>query len=155
MYINMAKNTSSCEKMIESLDILENKMQDHKKHINGCRAELKSIRKQLAKMMQKQDKLETKQKKERKPHGFARPTIVSDELCLFMGKEKGSLVSRTEVTKYLIQYISDNNLQNPENRRNILVDARLKSLFGPESENEKIDYFNMQKFVNRHFPKKE
>ena len=151
----MAKNTSSCEKMIESLDILENKMQDHKKHINGCRAELKSIRKQLAKMMQKQDKLETKQKKERKPHGFARPTIVSDELCLFMGKEKGSLVSRTEVTKYLIQYISDNNLQNPENRRNILVDARLKSLFGPESENEKIDYFNMQKFVNRHFPKKE
>jgi len=53
----------------------------------------------------------------------------------------------------LIQYISDHNLQNPENRRNILVDAKLKSLFGPESENEKIDYFNMQKFVNRHFPK--
>jgi len=105
--------------------------------------------------MQKQDKIDTKQKKERKPHGFARPTVVSDELCSFMGKEKGSLVSRTEVTKFLIQYIADNNLQNPENRRNILVDAKLKSLFGPESENEKIDYFNMQKFVNRHFPKKE
>jgi len=149
----MAKNT--CEKMIESLDLLEDKMQEHKKHINGCRTEIKSIRKQLTKMMQKQDKIETKQKKERKPHGFARPTIVSDELCLFMGKEKGSLVSRTEVTKFLIQYIADNKLQNPENRRNILVDAKLKSLFGPESENEKIDYFNMQKFVNRHFPKKE
>lgn len=151
----MAKNTSMCEKMIESLDILENKMLEHKKHMNGCRAELKTIRKQFAKMMQKQDKIDTKQKKERKPHGFARPTIVSDELCLFMGKEKGSLVSRTEVTKHLIQYISDNNLQNPDNRRNILVDARLSALFGPESENEKIDYFNMQKFVNRHFPKKE
>jgi upstream activation factor subunit UAF30 len=151
----MAKNTSLCDKMIESLDVLENKMQEHKKHINGCRIELKSIRKQLAKMMQKQDKIDTKQKKERKPHGFARPTVVSDELCSFMGKEKGSLVSRTEVTKFLIQYIADNNLQNPENRRNILVDAKLKSLFGPESENEKIDYFNMQKFVNRHFPKKE
>ena len=136
----MAKNTSLCEKMMESLDILDNKMLDHKKHINGCRAELKSIRKQLAKMMQKQDKIDTKQKKERKPHGFARPTLVSDELCIFMGKETGSMVSRTEVTKYLIQYIADNNLQNPENRRHILVDARLKTLFGPESENEKIDY---------------
>lgn len=149
----MTKNM--CEKMMESLDILDNRMQDHKKHINGCRAEIKSIRKQLAKMMQKQDKIDTKQKKERKPHGFARPTLVSDELCVFMGKETGSMVSRTEVTKFLIQYISDNNLQNPDNRRNILIDARLKSLFGPESENEKIDYFNMQKFVNRHFPKKE
>lgn len=149
----MTKNM--CEKMMESLDILDNRMQDHKKHINGCRAEIKSIRKQLAKMMQKQDKIDTKQKKERKPHGFARPTLVSDELCVFMGKETGSMVSRTEVTKFLIQYISDNNLQNPDNRRNILIDARLKSLFGSESENEKIDYFNMQKFVNRHFPKKE
>ena len=149
----MTKNM--CEKMMESLDILDNRMQDHKKHINGCRSEIKSIRKQLAKMMQKQDKIDTKQKKERKPHGFARPTLVSDELCVFMGKETGSMVSRTEVTKFLIQYISDNNLQNPDNRRNILIDARLKSLFGPESENEKIDYFNMQKFVNRHFPKKE
>ena len=104
-------------------------------------------------MMQKQEKQQSKNKKDRQPHGFARPTVVSDELCVFMGKDKGTLVSRTEVTKFLIQYIAENNLQNPENRRHILIDDKLKKLFGPESEKEKVDYFNMQRFVNKHFPK--
>jgi chromatin remodeling complex protein RSC6 len=149
----MAKNLANCEKMMETIDSLEGKMQDHKKYIDECRSEIKSLRKQLSKMMQKQEKQQSKQKKERKPHGFARPTAVTEELCAFMGREKGSLVSRTEVTKFLIQYISDNKLQNPENRRHILMDEKLKKLFGPEAEKEKVDYFNMQRFVNKHFPK--
>ena len=149
----MAKYLATCEKMMETIEVLEGKMQDHKKYIDDCRAEIKSLRKQLSKMMQKQEKQQSKNKKDRQLHGFARPTAVSDELCVFMGKEKGTLVSRTEVTKFLIQYISDNKLQNPENRRNILIDDKLKKLFGPETEKEKVDYFNMQRFVNKHFPK--
>lgn len=149
----MAKYLATCGKMMETIEVLEDKMQDHKKYIDDCRTEIKSLRKQLSKMMQKQEKQQSKNKKDRQPHGFARPTVVSDELCVFMGKDKGTLVSRTEVTKFLIQYIAENNLQNPENRRHILIDDKLKKLFGPESEKEKVDYFNMQRFVNKHFPK--
>lgn len=149
----MAKYLATCGKMMETIEVLEDKMQDHKKYIDDCRSEIKSLRKQLSKMMQKQEKQQSKNKKDRQPHGFARPTVVSDELCVFMGKDKGTLVSRTEVTKFLIQYIAENNLQNPENRRHILIDDKLKKLFGPESEKEKVDYFNMQRFVNKHFPK--
>ena len=71
-----------------------------------------------------------------------------------MGKEKGTLVSRTDVTKSIIQYISDNKLQNPENKRQILPDATLMKLFGDEAKGKVIDYFTMQKYVNHHFPKK-
>ena len=33
----------------------------------------------------------------RKPSGFAVPTKISDDLCEFMGKPKGTKVARTEV----------------------------------------------------------
>lgn len=110
--------------------------------------------KQVKKLETKVTKSSMKSKANRKPHGFARPTEVSDELCVFMGKEKGSLVSRTEVTKSIIKYIAEHNLQNPKNKRQILPDETLLKLFGDEARDTVIDYFTMQKYVNHHFPKK-
>lgn len=112
------------------------------------------LMKQVKKLEAKMTKSNLKSKANRKPHGFARPTEVSDDLCVFMGKEKGSLVSRTEVTKSIIKYIADHKLQNPENKRQILPDETLLKLFGNEARNSVIDYFTMQKYVNHHFPKK-
>lgn len=113
-----------------------------------------SLMKQIKRLEAKMEKQSQRSKANRKPHGFARPTEVSDDLCIFMGKEKGTLVSRTEVTKSIIKYIADNNLQNPENKRQILPDETLLKLFGDEARNNTIDYFTMQKYVNHHFPKK-
>jgi upstream activation factor subunit UAF30 len=112
------------------------------------------LNKQVRKLETKLTKSSMKSKGNRKPHGFARPTEVSDELCVFLGKEKGTQVSRTDVTKAIIKYIADKNLQNPENKRQILPDETLLKLFGDEARNTTIDYFTMQKFVNHHFPKK-
>ena len=111
--------------------------------------------KQIKKIEARATKSSMKSKANRKPHGFARPTEVSEALCVFMDKEKGSLVSRTEVTKSLIKYIADHKLQNPENKRQILPDETLLKLFGDEARNTVIDYFTMQKYVNHHFPKKQ
>ena len=113
-----------------------------------------SLMKQIKRIENKMTRTSQKAKTNRKPHGFARPTEVSEELCVFMGKEKGTLVSRTDVTKSIIQYISDNKLQNPENKRQILPDATLLKLFGEEANGKVLDYFTMQKYVNHHFPKK-
>lgn len=110
--------------------------------------------KQVKKIEARVTKSSMKSKANRKPHGFARPTNVSDELCVFMGREQGSLVSRTDVTKSIIKYIADHNLQNPSNRRQILPDTTLLNLFGDEARDTVIDYFTMQKYVNHHFPKK-
>lgn len=112
------------------------------------------LSKQVKRLEAKLTKGNNKAKINRKPHGFARPTEVSEDLCLFMGKEKGSLVSRTDVTKSIIKYIADNKLQNPANKRQILPDETLLNLFGDAARNTTIDYFTMQKYVNHHFPKK-
>jgi hypothetical protein len=37
--------------------------------------------------------------------GFNRHVAVSNEMCEFLRKSHGSLVSRTEVTKYVSKYI--------------------------------------------------
>jgi len=50
-----------------------------------------------------------KTKSKRKPSGFCKPTEISNELCSFMNKPKGSLVARTEATLFITKYIRDNN----------------------------------------------
>ena len=68
-----------------------------------------------------------------------------------MNKEAGTLVARTEVTQYLIKYIKENSLQNKENKRIIKPDDKLMDLL--ESGENEITYFNLQKYMNKHFIK--
>ena len=113
----------------------------------------KQIKKVLKKLQTKAIKTQNKPKANRKPCGFARPSLVSSDMCDFLKIDHGSMVSRTEVTKSLIQYIKCHNLQNESNKRQIIPDETLYKLFGEESRKLELTYFTMQKFVNQHFPK--
>ena len=53
-----------------------------------------------------------KKRKQRKPSGFAKPSLISDALCEFLGKPKGTEMARTSVTSFITEYIKNNNLQN-------------------------------------------
>ena len=117
---------------------------------NQLRALDKSVNKQI-KAFHKEAK-KNKNKGNRKPSGFAVPTKISDELCEFMDKPKGSTVARTEVTQYIIQYIKDNKLQWDENRKIIKPNAPLKNLLDVKNDDE-VTYFNIQRYMNRHFIK--
>ena len=86
----------------------------------------------------------------RAPSGFAKPCPLSEELCVFMGVEKGTEKARTEVTKFLTQYIKEHNLQNSQNRRNINPDEKLTTLLHL-SKTDSLTYFNLQKFLKIHF----
>jgi len=141
------------EKMALCVENLESKWVDQKRFLEETRVEMKQLKKHIQKLRSKFEKANNKPKLNKKPHGFARPSVVTDELCVFLGRETGSLISRTDVTKSLIKYIADHKLQNPANRRQILPDEVLYTLFGEAARNNVIDYFTMQKYVNRHFPK--
>jgi upstream activation factor subunit UAF30 len=90
-------------------------------------------------------------KPKRAPSGFAKPSLISEELCKFLGQDEGTMMARTEVTKYVTKYIKDNNLQNPDNKRHILPDSTLKKLLNVNDE--EVTYFNLQKYMKHHFPK--
>ena len=91
-----------------------------------------------------------KNKGNRKPSGFAVPTKISDELCDFMDRPRGTEVARTEVTKFIIEYIKVNQLQFPENRKIIKPNDSLRSLFNVKPSDE-VTYFNLQRYMNKHF----
>lgn len=92
-------------------------------------------------------------KPKRAPSGFAKPSLISEDLCTFLGKESGTSMARTEVTKHVTGYIRDHGLQNPANKRQILPDDKLKKLLNA-NDDDTITYFNLQKFMKHHFPKK-
>jgi len=87
--------------------------------------------------------------------GFLKPVKISTEMAKFTGWDKDELKSRVEVTKYLCQYIRDNNLQNPKDKRQILTDSKLQKLlrFDPKKETEPLTYFRLQTQLKSHFLK--
>lgn len=129
-----------------------NTINNFKQQINTLNTGVKTLERVVRKEIKtlKKDLDKNKNKGNRKPSGFAKPTKVSDELCAFMDKPMGSEIARTEVTQYLIQYIKTNELQFETNKKKIVPDESLKKLLNVE-ENEEITFFNLQKFMNRHF----
>lgn len=117
---------------------------------NDVLAIKRAVNKELKRTHKQVEKQKTKHLNLRKPSGFALPTEVSDKLCDFMKVESGTKLARTEVTRYIINYIKTNGLQNKENKRNIQPDNVLQELLETE-DGEEISYFSLQKHMNKHF----
>lgn len=76
--------------------------------------------------------------------GLAASTEISPELAAFLGK--GNQMARTEIVKELWNYIRQHNLQNPDNKREILLDDAMKNVFGVDS----FTMFTMNKYIGAH-----
>ena len=124
-----------------------------KSQITALQQQIKKLENDLKKDFDKKYKeieIKKNKKKNRKPSGFAKPSKISDSLAEFMKREKGELVARTEVTRYIIEYIKKKELQNKEDRRKITPDMKIKKLLDI-TEKEELTYFNLQKYMNKHF----
>ena len=73
-----------------------------------------------------------------------KPLTLTAELEAVVGKGP---MPRFEVVKKIWVYIKKNDLQNPENKRNIIADDKLKPLFGGKKE---VNMFEMTKLVSPH-----
>ena len=88
----------------------------------------------------------------RKPSGFVKPTDITPELAKFLGKAKGVMMARTEVTREINKYIREHKLQDPSNGRKINPDAPLRKLLKVKTS-EELTYFNLQRYMSPHFVK--
>ena len=85
----------------------------------------------------------------RAPSIFERPTQVTQELLTFLSRPAGTLMSRSEVTKAVNDYVKANNLKN---KHDIKPDAPLRALLAIGVD-EPLTYFNLQRYLNRHYIK--
>ena len=73
-----------------------------------------------------------------------KPMNLSADLEAVIGKGP---MARSEVVKQIWVYIKKHDLQNPKNKRNILADEKLKTVFGGKAE---VTMFEMTKLVSAH-----
>ena len=75
--------------------------------------------------------------------GLARPVKPSADLAAIVGSNP---LPRSEVVSKVWDHIRKNNLQNPNNKREILADDKLRKVFGVD----KCTMFEMNKHLSRH-----
>lgn len=123
--------------------------------LSSMKNEYKALEKTISRELKAAQKASQKKKRasgNRAPSGFVKPTLISDELAVFLGKEKGTELARTAVSKEINAYIRSAKLQDPTNGRKINADAKLAKLL-KLSKGDELTYFNLQKYMKHHFVK--
>ena len=133
------------------------KLQQLSTAISSIKTEFRTLEKKASRELKSATKASQKRKRKdrkgnRSPSGFVKPTLISDELASFLGKDKGTEMARTEVTREINAYIRANQLQDKTNGRRINADTKLSSLLKLASGDE-LTYFNLQRYMSPHFAK--
>tara|TARA_B100000902_G_scaffold205545_1_gene195959 strand:+ start:350 stop:880 length:531 start_codon:yes stop_codon:yes gene_type:complete len=147
-----ASDIDQGEVLAEQWKNMEKSLSLFKTQVTAIQQQLRALEKQTRRYNKQlvKEAAKSKNRGNRKPSGFAKPAPISAALCEFMGKESGAEVARTEVTQFVIGYIKSNDLAKS---KDINPDAKLKALLGTKDE-DKVTYFNIQKYMNQHFTKK-
>lgn len=93
--------------------------------------------------------------------GFMKPVNISSEMASFAGLSPTQKYSRVDITKFICNYIKEHNLQNKEDKRQIVCDQKLSSLLKYDPNNVPTDkktgkpapltYFRLQQYIQPHF----
>lgn len=119
------------------------------------KSDFKTLEKVVSREMKAAAKASSKKRRSnvnRKPSGFVKPALISEELAAFLGKAVGSEMARTEVSKEINAYIQTHQLQDKQNGRIIHPDAKLTKLLKVD-KNDELTYFNLQRYMKHHFTK--
>jgi upstream activation factor subunit UAF30 len=114
---------------------------------------LKSLNKTLKGLKTKSIRVMGKKPKKRSNvnSGFLKQVAISKEMAKFIGCSSTELKSRVDVTKHICAYIKENNLQNPDDKREILPDAKLKKLLRVQKGDAPLTYYRVQSKLKPHF----
>lgn len=140
----------------DQLDELYKTMKECSKTLTQCASAIKSLSGQVERE-RKQAISDTKKGKNPKGPGnvssFENAVLLSDEMCEFLGLEKGSRKARNDVKAEVRSYIRDKELQNPDNKRQIIPDKKLKKILHNLPDDVTLDYWNMETYLKPNFIK--
>ena len=156
------ETTPVIDPMVAQLALVSELMDTLNKTSKQLSVEMKSLTKDVNKLRVSKAQ---KGKKEKKPvdpdapkrvSALEKPVKISDELSSFLGFTVGDEMSRQNVTMAINKFVKENNLQNPENRRYILLESdaglKLKALL--RDPDQPLTFFNIQRYLKPHYPAK-
>lgn len=138
----------------KSITALQEQLNTLKSATHAALTSLKAIEKQSARLAKRADRRRKRSSPkapgaEPKPCIFTKPVKITDELCSFLGKPKGTEISRSAVTKGVMAYAKAHNLMD---KQTIKADAALRKLL-TLSETDNLTILNLQKYLGRHYVK--
>lgn len=140
--------------LMKSIADLHDQLATLKASFSTAVTALKTIEKQAGRVVKKAER--RKNRKSAKKSGdevvkcsFTTPVKITDELCVFLGKAKGTEVSRSDVTKGVIAYARSHSLMD---KQTIKTDAALRKLL-TVTESDAVTILNLQKYLRRHYIK--
>ncbi|KAL8116285.1 uncharacterized protein LOC141667731 [Apium graveolens] len=84
-------------------------------------------------------------KKIREPRGITKPRPVTPEMQDIVGVPE---IPRTQALKVIWAYIKQHNLQDPENKKIIICDEKLKKIF---KGNDRVGFLEIAGLISPHF----
>lgn len=153
--VDAAEAVDPASGLTQKLSEFSAKLQQLVGLFSSVKNDFKTLEKIVSREMKAAIKASAKKRRNtgnRKPSGFIKPTRISDELAGFLGKEIGTEMARTEVSKDINAYIQAHKLQDTSNGRIIHADAKLSKLLKLQKTDE-LTYFNLQRYMKHHFQK--
>jgi len=154
VYTDFDALVQSVEAEIENLRSASNGKVSGVKFLRSLNKSLKQLKKDTTRAMKQKRRNPNRAKNT--SSGFMKPVGISGEMCKFTGWDASELKSRVDVTKYICGYIRDNDLQNPDDRRQIVPDKKLTALLNLDKKSlkeEPLTYYSLQKKIQPHFVK--
>ncbi|OBA27365.1 hypothetical protein HANVADRAFT_52386 [Hanseniaspora valbyensis NRRL Y-1626] len=153
------RKADDSDKSLEKEKSLKKKIkkESKKESVHEIKQEVKKDEKKKKKKAKKLAEESTKDSEDDKPlkkGGFAlTPVTFSEKLINILGENQpdtGEPWTRTKVSKAVWDYIKDKELQNPEDKRDILFkkDSKFSKLFPDDIA--KVSMFSMQKYISPH-----
>ena len=152
----------------DELDIVKTKINNIKQSITDLEKYFKKLEKKNLELQKKlskqknnnsnrntQSNINTNNKRKRKSTQISEistPIKISNELCDFINIPYDSKVSRTNITRSIINYIKTNKLSK---QNSIYPDEKLSKLLNTTqqqpSHNSPITFYNIQSLLTKHF----
>ena len=147
---------------VNHFENLNTKLKQAQSLLRDVTSELVQLQKEVDRLKKLSKKAPSKSRKGAKSEGTAeagtvsnrsginKEVNVSEDLARFLGVPVDTKVSRIQVSRAVSEYITKHNLQNPANRRNIVLDETLSKLLNPPSD-VTVSYFNLQTYLKPHY----
>jgi chromatin remodeling complex protein RSC6 len=153
--VNVNENVNENVTVNDKFEVMNEKIQNLTVTLKSLQTYVKSVQKDFVKLVKVMGSKKPKKAKveggaKKMPSGFAKPTELSPQMCLFLGEPQGTLLARTEVTRRLTSYIKENNLQVEGDKRNIKPDEKLSTILNMGEDN-KLTFFNLQSYIKHNF----
>lgn len=140
-------STKQFEDLIKEIYELDKKLAELQRNRQTLTKEAVKLHTQQSRQLKK-NRHNSARSSKRAMSGFNKPKLVPAAFRAYLGLEANAELPRTEVTKQLYAKIKSLNLLDPSDKRKIVPDQALRTLFHMKPD-EQIEFNTFQSFVTR------